>query len=78
MEGAPVTRDYAAERYNRRTRAIERQATALERIADALAVSALADAADVGMTTRDRQRVWTAAAASEKLNRVSRAAERLR
>ena len=78
MEGAPVTRDYAAERYNRRTRAIERQATALERIADALTVTALADAAEAGMASGVRQRVWTGEKASTMLDKVSRAVEGLR
>ena len=72
-----MTRDYAAERYNRRTRAIERQATALERIAEALVVTALADAAEAGMANSGRQRMWTNEKASAMLQEVSNAAGRL-
>jgi len=72
-------RNYDAERYNRRTRAIERQATALERIADALVVSALAEAAEAGMETgSNRKRSWTNEYASRALNKLSNLAERLR
>lgn len=72
-----MTRDYAAERYNRRTRAIERQATALERIADALAVTALANVAEAGMPNEGRVRSWTSECARERLDKLSSAAGRL-
>lgn len=72
--------DYAAERYNRRTRALERQADAaydqaraLERIADALSLSAIAAVADcVPINTTTNSRVWTLTYASKLQNHMSR------
>lgn len=72
-----MTRDYAAERYNRRTRAIERQAGALERIAAALTVTALADAANARATAVNGSHAWTHEKAAELMEQVADAAGRL-
>lgn len=81
-----TVRDPWAERYNRRTRALERQAAAvmeqanaLDRIASALEVSALADTlgASPVNTGAGTSRVWTKKFASETLRRLSAAAERI-
>lgn len=68
--------DYNAERYNRRTRAIERQAAALEAIADALRenaaaakVSAIAAATAASASqTSGVPRVWKPETAGEFMN----------
>lgn len=71
-------RDYQAERYNRRTRALERQADALEKIADALAVTAIAHAAATQAPTVDGgKRTWTEERATDLMNSVSMAAQNL-
>lgn len=73
-----MTRDYAAERYNRRTRAIERQADALARIADALTVSAIADAANTKAPHLAGSRAWTEERASILMRRLSEKEKGLR
>ena len=66
-------RDYAAERYNRRTRAMERQADALARIAAAMEVQALASVTQTGGPGRS----WTTKTASEFMDSLASMAERL-
>jgi hypothetical protein len=70
-----TARDYAAERYNRRTRAIERQAAAAERIASALELSALAAATTAGVHPTHPTRTWKTEHLSRLLNRLTSRAE---
>lgn len=73
-----TSRDYAAERYNRRTRAIEKQAHEVGRLADALTVIALASAAQTTSQTADgSSRKWKQPFATQLMGRLSSATERL-
>lgn len=80
-----ASRDYAAERYNRRTRALERlahaemaQVDALERIAAALELQALTAAAAVSpVHTTSSDRSWTNEYARTLLGHVSNAVRRV-
>lgn len=74
-----TTRDYEAERYNRRTRALERQAAALEAIGDALReqaaaarVQAIAAAASTSApTTTGNRRAWRVGIAQGFMTRLA-------
>lgn len=71
-------RDYAAERYNRRTRAIERQAEAMTRIAEALEVQALTAALGTPVQMVNNTRVWREEFAAKQQERLSAWVKELR
>jgi hypothetical protein len=70
------TRDPAAERYNRRTRAIERQADAMQRIASAAELLALAATTSASVRNEGR-RIWSTQRGSDLMAQISRRAKEL-
>jgi len=74
-----TARDPWAERYNRRTRAMEKQARAAVRIAEALELLATAAVAGTRVGTPDgRRRVWTEKYAKEVQDSMSERERRMR